>query len=261
VVLKDKGVQEYLRNQCEQEQDDSMPPRLWHRKPIAGFPFFWADARTERTARTATTVGSASLLGEPQSKGLDDWLADQAVGPRFLVSAPMVLPRHLEMRHASPSTPIRSDGWDGYPDSLHRLLAKVYQRGTSDVIFLSGNEHISNVARIRISKLGTPGEVIAHSIHSSALYAPYPFANGSEEDFAGTEEFEFSHEGVMYRCAVNTWCPSPGDGFAVLSVSADESGWLVSIRFDREMQDPWDPVNTAEFRIAPRAPEELALPT
>ena len=91
---------------------------------------------------------------------------------------------------------LRSDAWDGYPASLHRLLAGVYERGTNDVVFLSGNEHLSNVARIQISKLDDPGVVLAHSVHSSALYAPYPFANAIEEDFAGTEEFEFSNDGT-----------------------------------------------------------------
>jgi hypothetical protein len=68
--------------------------------------------------------------------------------------------------------------------------------------------------------------------------------------FAGTEEFEFSYEGVMYRCNVATWHPSRGDGFAVLTVAADDAGWLVSVRFDREKQSPADPVNQTEFRIA-----------
>ena len=54
----------------------------------------------------------------------------------------------------------------------------------------------------------------------------------------------------MYRCSVNTWHPSRGDGFAVLSISDVESGWLVSVRFDREKRDPADPGNLAEFRIA-----------
>ena len=248
--LRDAGIREYLRQQCDQEPPASGRIRLWHRTPIGGLEFFLADARTERTPRTASTVAGASLLGEHQSRELDKWLADKSVqGPRFLVSAAMVLPRHLEQRCAALATSIRSDSWDGYPASLHRLLAKVYERGSDDVVFLSGDEHISNVATIRISKLGAPGEVVAHSVHSSALYAPYPFANAIEEDFARTEEFEFSHAGVMYRCGVETRYPARGDGFAVLSVSAADSGWLVCVRFDRERQASCDPVNTIEFQI------------
>jgi len=83
--------------------------------------------------KAAATVGSASLLGEDQSKELDRWLADRSVeGPRFLVSAPMVLPRHLEMRRAGVAASVRSDAWEGYPASLHRLLAGIYERGIGD---------------------------------------------------------------------------------------------------------------------------------
>jgi phosphodiesterase/alkaline phosphatase D-like protein len=161
----------------------------------------------------------------------------------------MVLPRHLQMRGADLATAIRSDAWDGFPASLHRLLANVHERGTDDVVFLSGDAHVSNFARIEISKVGAPGVVVAHSIHSSALYAPYPFANGIEEDFAGNEVFEFVHADAAYRCSVETWHPSRGDGFAVLSVAAEDSGWRVNVRFDREKGSPFEPGNSFDFRI------------
>jgi cholesterol oxidase len=249
---KRAGVREYLRNQCNREPDPSMEAKLWHPTPIGGFEFFWADARTVRTPRTASTVGTASLLGDLQSSDLDKWLADRRVeGPRFLVSASMVLPRRLELQGNSVASCLRADGWDGYPASLHRLLAGVYRRASNDIVFLSGNEHLSNVARIEISKVDDPDHVVvAHSVHSSALYAPYPFANAIEEDFAGTEAFEFANDGTTYLCRVKTWFPSLGDGFAVLSISDAESGWQVSVRFDREKRDPADPGNLAEFRIA-----------
>jgi len=256
--LRNSGIQEFLRNQCNREPDPLVAPKLWHQRPIGGFEFFWADARTERTPRTATTVGSASLLGEPQSTDLDTWLADKQVeGPRFLVSASTVLPRRLEVQGNPVASSLRSDAWEGYPASLHRLLAGVYKRGLNDVVFLSGNEHLSSVTRIEISKLDDPDSVVvAHSVHSSALYAPYPFANAIEEDFAGTEEFEFSNEGTSYLCCVTTWFAPPGDGFAVLSISTAESAWLVSVRFDREKNAPDDPRTTREFRIAR---EELVI--
>src|SRR6185369_919133 len=251
--LKDRGVEEFLRNQCDEEPVPSAAPQLWHRTPIAGMEFFWADTRTERTVRTAGTVANASLLGEDQSIELDKWLADRKVrGPRFVVSAQMVLPLRLELRSATAASCIRSDAWDGYPKSLLRLLAGIYKRGTDDVVFLSGDEHLSNVATIEISKLGVPGKVVvAHSVHSSAMYAPYPFANAIEEDFATNDEFDFTYQDANYRCRVRTWFPSRGDGFAVLSVAAARRGWQVSVRFDREKQAAADPVNATKFHIAP----------
>lgn len=250
--LKERGIREFQRNQCDKDANPEAP--LWHATPAAGLPFFWADARTARMPRTAGTVGSANMLGCEQTGALDDWLADKGTpGPRFLVSAPMVLPRHLQTRGAGAAAALRSDAWDGFPASLHRLLARVHRRGLDDVVFLSGDAHVSNVARIEVRRVGEPGVVVAHSVHSSALYAPYPFANGVEEDFAGTDEFGFSHEGAQYRCTVETWCPQRGDGFAVLSISADRSGWEVDVRFDREKGRPDDPLNRFAFRIGSAA--------
>jgi hypothetical protein len=268
--LKHKGLGEFLRNQCDQDYDATVPVKLWDQTPVSGFPFFWADARTARTPRTARTVGSANMLGAEQTQALERWLADKSVpGPRFVVSASMVLPRHLQMqgastatallsRHlqmqgASTATALLSDSWDGYPASLHHVLARIHERGLNDVVFLSGDAHVSNVARIEIRREDAPGVVVAHSIHSSALYAPYPFANGIEEDFATDEEFQFKHDELSYRCSVKTWFPSRGDGFAVVSVSAEAAAWLVNVRFDRAKGSPYDPANRFEFRVSAAA--------
>lgn len=244
------GVREYLRNQRDEDFQGTAPPRLWHDTPVHGLPFFWADARTQREPRTAATVGDASMLDAAQAKALDDWLADtRTPGPRFLVSAPMVLPRHLQTSEDGTAGAIRSDAWDGFPASLHRLLAKLHERGRDDVLLLSGDAHVSNVCRIEIRKLGEPGVVVAHSVHSSALYAPYPFANGIEEDFAGRETFEFEYGEASYQCSVATRFPSTGDGFAVLSVSQERDGWRVDVRFDREKDPPRDPRNHFDLHI------------
>jgi choline dehydrogenase-like flavoprotein len=258
--LRRIGIREYLRNQRDEDFEGPTPPKLWHATPVHGLPFFWADARTRREPRTAATVGGASMLDPEQEQALDDWLADTSTpGPRFFVSAPMVLPRHLQTRGADTASAIRSDAWDGFPASLHRLLAKVHARGRDDVIFLSGDAHVSNVCRIEVGKTGEPGVVVAHSVHSSALYAPYPFANGIEQDFAGRETFEFQFEGADYECTVETRFPLPGDGFAVVSVSQAQAdaGWRLNVRFDRESRSPHEARNS--FDIHCRAPSEPDL--
>ncbi len=259
------GIREFLRHQCDEDMPGPVRPRLWHATPVHGLPFFWADARTLRTPRTAATVGDASMLGDDQADALDRWLADKATpGPRFFVSAPMVLPRHLETRVADdPAAAVRSDAWDGFPCSLHRLLAKVHARGQDDVFLLSGDAHVSNVCRIEIRKSGEPGVVVAHSVHSSALYAPYPFANGIEEDFAGEETFGFKYDGAAYECTVKTSYPARGDGFAVLTVSQEPAGWRVNVRFDREMDPPPGASNSFDLRVGGKeaaAQAEQAVP-
>jgi len=255
------GVREFLRNQCDEDALGPVRPRLWHATPVHGLPFFWADARTQRTPRTAATVGDASMLGDDQADALDRWLADKGTpGPRFFVSAPMVLPRNLQSRGADPASAIRSDAWDGFPASLHRLLAKVHARGGDDVFFLSGDAHVSNVCRIEIRKLGESGVVVAHSVHSSALYAPYPFANGIEEDFAAEDAFDFEYEGATYECRVRTRFPRRGDGFAVLSVSQEPAGWRVDVRFDREKDPPRDPRNSFAIPVGTQEQQSPASP-
>lgn len=93
---------------------------------MAGLSFFFADARTARTPRLAQTASSASLLGDLQSRDLDKWIADRSLpGPKFIVSASMVLPRRLAVRDGGTESSLRSDAWDGYPSSLYRLLATV----------------------------------------------------------------------------------------------------------------------------------------
>jgi hypothetical protein len=144
---------------------------------------------------------------------------------------------------------LRSDAWDGYPASLQRLLAGVYNRGVGGMIFLSGDEHISNVVRIAIRRAGDDKIVVAHSIHSSALYAPYPFANGTEDDFAGTETFCFLHGGTRYFCRVRTWYPAVGDGFAIVTVARERTGWLVTVGFDRADGNDGGRGNTCRFRV------------
>ena len=249
--LERTAIREFLRNQCDEDMPGPVRPRLWHATPVHGLPFFWADARTLRSPRKAATVGDASMLGEDQADALDRWLEDDATpGPRFFVSAPMVLPRHLETRLADgPAAAVRSDAWDGFPASLHRLLAKVHARGQDDVFFLSGDAHVSNVCRIEIRKAGEDRAVVAHSVHSSALYAPYPFANGSEEDFAGAETFKFDHAGATYHCTVRTEFPARGDGFAVLTVSQEPAGWRVNVLFDREEEPPPGSRNSFDVRF------------
>jgi phosphodiesterase/alkaline phosphatase D-like protein len=124
---------------------------------------------------------------------------------------------------------LRSDGWDGYPRSLYRLLGHIARHEIKNVVFLSGDEHLSLVAK---ATLKAPGQhpVVVHSIHSSAMYAPFPFANGDRADFPKRDRFEFeagSPEIERYTCDVEvTKFARPGDGFAVLSRAAGSAELL-----------------------------------
>ena len=140
-----------------------------------------------------------------------------------------------------PPAALHSDAWDGYPASLHGLLAHLCDHALDHTVFLSGDEHVGCVAHVHIERLGDDGRVLApatcHSVHTPALYAPYPFANSLAEHFADDEMFEFSlPEGDAlrrYRCTVRTWRPAVGDGFVLLRVARRaQGGWVVRAGFD-----------------------------
>ncbi len=221
-------------------EGDSTHP-LWYEFERRGFPFFMADTRTERERRTAASVTSARIMSRTQFTTLLDWLGqcDPDV-PKFIASPSNFLPRHLRVvRH--PANALRSDAWDGYPHSFHRLLAYIATQQIKNVVFLSGDEHVSCVARATVKANGGQ-PVTLLSVHSSALHAPFPFANATEADFAGSDFFSFDLPnakaegfkwGGNYTCDVRTEF-APGDGFALLRFFRQDGKWAMACEFDRE---------------------------
>lgn len=200
-----------------------------------GFPLFVADTRTERARRSAAGIAQDRIMSERQMQCLLDWLDNAPPErPKFIASPSMVLPRRLlAARDISGPHCLRSDAWDGYPASLTRLLGHIAENGIQHVVLLSGDEHISCDAQVTLS---CPGRepVRLRSIHSSGFYAPFPFANSSEADFAGDEDFSFkTGGGLQVDCQVRTRF-YPGDGFALLRVvAASGGGWRTELRFHR----------------------------
>lgn len=219
---------------------------LWACIQPEGLPIFMADTRTQRQARSAQTFLTSNIVDEPQFEALTTWLLLHKADPHpsFVVSPSMLLPRPLGVK-GEPSSALHCDAWAGYPCSLHRLLAFLCENDIGNAVFLSGDEHLSCCARATVARKGGGGPVVnLLSIHSSALYAPYPFANAVAEDFARCEEFDFVFPGPLaheYECKVSTKFPVPGDGFAVVSVETLATPhWRLTVLFDRAQP------NTAE---------------
>src|SRR5262249_25272702 len=130
---------------------------------------------------------------------------------KFVATPAMLLPRRLSTRDTvgkGYAGSIESDAWDGYPASLHALLATIAEERITGCIFLSGNEHMGIVAEATVRRRrGGPDPVKLLSVHAGAMYAPYPFANSREDDFLGAETFDFEVGGVAYECDVSTWFP------------------------------------------------------
>jgi hypothetical protein len=240
-----EGRRSYLKFQRaagpepEEPVGDSRDP-LWYRFAVRGFPFFMADTRTERTARTANTLDRARIMSRCQFVRLLQWLAkqhrDRPDVPKFIATPSIFLPRHLRaIRRGQPVSALRADGWDGYPYSFHRLLAFIARRRIGRVVFLSGDEHLACVARATITPCGG-APVVIHSVHCSPLFAPFPFANSQRAELAANETFTFVPAGAARRefeCSVATRFGDPGDGFALLSLRRAGGGWTMRCEFDR----------------------------
>jgi len=203
-----------------------------------------ADTRTERGARTARTVANAQIMSVAQMGTLTTWLeTQQAAVPKVIATPSILLPRHARtLQRGSGVSALRSDGWDGYPESLYGLLRFIAVRRVPNVVFVSGDEHLACVARIELETQGQ-APVVVHSVHCSPLFAPFPFANSECADLVADEDFTIPPppgDGSDAKavgpllCRVRTEFGPPGDGFGVLRIRGDaDNGWTMECAFDR----------------------------
>lgn len=229
-----KGRSYYLAYQRLAFPPPTSPAQLWYQFDVDGFPFFMADTRTEREARAVGNIGTARIMNDKQLDGLMVWLNAQAGSdvPKFIASPASFLPRHLKATHDDQRAgSLRSDAWDGYPASFHALVDHIARKGIRNVVFLSGDEHIS-FATTALIRARDSGNELARilSIHSSGLYAPFAFANSTLDNLARREIFPSGD----YSCEVSTEFAAPGDGFARLRVWRENGRWAVHCSFDRE---------------------------
>lgn len=216
-------------------------PKIWRDDIEHGtLRFFLGDTRTERKGRTAMNWRKQKIMKGAQFTALLQWLIipKNANLPKFVSTASALLPRRLAVAR-DPACALHSDAWDGYPKSMHELLAYVCDHEIKGLVFLSGDEHISNCVWACVTDLHTGKQCTFHSVHSSALYAPYPFANAVKEDFARSETFHFPDPpdaaAGRYCCEVRTVFAPEGDGFALLTAlgpsTSNGTGWQLNVAF------------------------------
>lgn len=235
--------------------EDSRCP-LWYPFRVNGFPLFMVDTRTERTPRIARTrktqatsgtndtdhrvreIGNARIMSNGQMNTLLAWLSHQpADTPKIVASPAILLPRHaraVDANVAMSARALHSDGWDGYPRSLYEILAHIARENIPNVVFVSGDEHLSCVARVEL-QANNNNPVVVYSVHCSPLFAPFPFANTLRADLLADEKFKFpTGDGRgSVACSVETEFAPPGDGFTLLRFFHDGAGWMMHCEFDR----------------------------
>jgi PhoD-like phosphatase len=211
------------------------PPsaRVWRNFNHEGIPFFLGDTRTERQGRTALNWRRARIMSSEQCQTLLSWITatNNAGFPKFVLTASAFLPRNLDVARDS-ACALHSDAWDGYPRSQHALLKFACDNEVKGLVFLSGDEHICSFTKATVTCMRTKRSAVLHSIHSSGLYAPYPFANAKPEDFPSTDNFMFPHpQRGPYHCAVETYFADERDGFALVTARPENQDWELQVTF------------------------------
>lgn len=155
-------------------------PPLWYATCIAGFDYFVLDGRFERTITTSGEAGS--MISDAQFDALEGWLEAAAPDrPCFLVSPSALWPVNdgLLGHHAYAR---RHDGWWRYPAQAARLVELLW-RHPRRLVLLSGDAHCSLGALVTVRAVGGDRAATFETVVSSALYAPYPFANERAADY------------------------------------------------------------------------------
>ncbi|WP_168014662.1 alkaline phosphatase D family protein [Halomonas salinarum] len=222
--------------------------RLYYRFECAGYPFFVVDTRTQRY-RQRSGLDDNHLLGRPtidsahpgQLDRLRDWLSEQQREhgnvPKFLVVSSVFAPSPIDERlgdefHDAPERQIfeanleqreRSDSWPAYPATRRAILEHIFDEGIQNVVFLSGDVHCANIARLRFQAGQGDSDLCAYDITSSALYWPFPFADGDPNGFVhdSTAPGQFDGFPLPGRDAVvhyRTWGFSQEDNFCRLEI-------------------------------------------
>ncbi|TFH88442.1 alkaline phosphatase family protein [Billgrantia azerbaijanica] len=182
--------------------------RLYYRFDCAGYPFFVVDTRTQRYRQRAG-LHDNHLLGRPtidpahpgQLDRLLDWLSEQQRErgnvPKFVVTSSVFAPSPIDERlgnehrddperqrlEANREVRERSDSWPAYPRTRQAILQHIVDHGIQNVVFLSGDVHCASVARLRFESEAEDLGLVAYDVTSSALYWPFPFADGDPNGF------------------------------------------------------------------------------
>ena len=153
--------------------------------------------------RTNSRDADNHLLGRPahdpghptQLSRLLTWLQaqQQQVGnaPKCIVSSSVFVPNPVAARvNCSRRAREASDSWPGFPTTRRTILQCMVEHNIQNVIFVSGDIHCSNIARLSFSGSADAEQLKAFSITSSALYWPFPFADGDPAEFVHDSQAE-----------------------------------------------------------------------
>ena len=202
---------------------------------IGGTPVYMADSRNGRSARGShMPAPDQHILNPTQFARLFSWMQAHTGTLHVVATSAMLLPRR-RVAASGPNGHQHADSWDGFPASLYQLFDFMVTHRIQRTVFVSGDEHHSLFARITVRRDGHE-PVHTASVHSSALYAPMPFANGHPDELVANETFRL---GDLHIEVSATFAP-PGDGFAVLTpvVGHDGQAHALDVAFHKAGMPP-----------------------
>lgn len=242
--------------------------RLFYDFSCAGYPFFVLDTRTQRFKDDALGLRDNHLLGRPsidpaspsQLDVLLDWLSsrqdESGDAPKFIVTSSVFAPCPISERvdpaldddakrrddpdailfEANRKRREGSDSWPAYPNTRRSILQHIVDRRIQNVVFLSGDIHCANIARMRFEKNGTDLGLFAYDVTSSAFYWPFPFADGDPNHYvhdsqAPGQNDVFPLDGAEMNYVA--WGFTQLDNFCRLEVDQASSSLTVRV-FDRD---------------------------
>lgn len=161
-------------------------------------------------------------------KELLDWLASlEPACPKFVATPSVILPL---LRSVTGEVAWSDDGWAGYPASRIYLLGEIARRRIRNVVFLSGDAHLSMHTTLTIA-WEAQQPVTVQSIVSSALYAPWRFANAEPANYHnGRFACRLSDASRIHGNSATTFYQA--DGFAVVSAERAQGGYRIAVDFD-----------------------------
>jgi len=148
---------------------------FWKEFLIGNVPAFAADTRSERRGRPLDPEAVPEMMGDEQRAALKKWLIDNRTSPKVLCSGSVFgMPEERWLRE--PTAAAGADGWYAYRSDFTWLAEVIVQHGIRNLIFLSGDYHLSALAELEIA-YGGSAPVRALSVVSSGWNATLPFAN------------------------------------------------------------------------------------
>ncbi len=225
--LHDHGVAAYWTFQRMRPPAAMGPmPPIWYSVGGIGWSAFMANTRTTRDWRSEASLERAQILGQVQKKTLEGWLLGLPATHLKLIASPaMLLPRLVEHM----DDPLQLDNWQGYPASLHGMLAFLCDNGLGNVCFLSGDTHLG--CDVSITVTGPKGNAVTtRSIHAPALYSPLPFANEQPWNLQLSDRFTFDGPQGLYTCEVEGKMFLPHrDGCCLLQADRASTSWKLTV--------------------------------